>query len=85
MDKIKRDDLVFSYFFNAGLDRKTMLCDAEGSDVYEKGIYIGSIYGITPTEISEMEDDEVERLLDENMRPYDGSRGVIRLADELFD
>lgn len=61
-----REDFEFQYFFNAGIDRRTCICDAEGSDVYYKGVYIGSINWVCPSDISQMEDDEVEELLDEN-------------------
>ena len=61
-----RNRLEFRYFFNAGLDKTTCQCDVEGSDVFEDGHYIGSINWVTPSEISEMEDDEVEELLAEN-------------------
>ena len=61
-----REDFEFRYFFNAGLDKITCQCDAEGSDVYYKGHYIGSIYWVCPSDISQMEDDEVEELFKEN-------------------
>lgn len=61
-----RNRLEFRYFFNAGLDKTTCQCDVEGSDVFEDGHYIGSINWATPSEISEMEDDEVEEFLAEN-------------------
>ena len=67
---IDRDKLEFRYFFNAGLDKITGICDGEGSDVFEKDNndelhYLGSINGVHPLEISEMTDDELEELLDE--------------------
>lgn len=65
---IQRDSLEFSYFFNAGIDRVTGMCDAEGSDVFEvdnsgSRHYLGSLYDVHPTDISEMGDDELEELL----------------------
>lgn len=68
---MKREKLEFRYYFNAGLDKRTGVCDEEGSDVFEKDVlgdihYIGSIPWITPDDIAEMDDDEVEELLDEN-------------------
>ena len=64
-----KDGLVFKYFFNAGFDKVTCMCDAEGSDVYElddNGAehWIGNIYGYTPSEIMDLTDAELEELLD---------------------
>ncbi len=61
-----RDELTFERFFNAGIDRITGECDVEGTDVFHNGHYVGSIKWVYPTEISEMEDDELEQLLLEN-------------------
>ena len=63
-----RERLEFRYFFNAGLDRTTGICDGEGSDVFERddsgGLhYIGSLYGYLPEDISEMSDDELEEAM----------------------
>lgn len=63
-----RERLEFRYFFNAGLDKKTGICDGEGSDVYERddsgGLhYIGSLYGYVPSEVSEMTDEEFEQAM----------------------
>ena len=63
-----RERLEFKYFFNAGLDKTTGICDGEGSDVYERddfgGLhYIGSLYGYLPEEISEMTDDELDAAM----------------------
>ena len=63
-----RERLEFRYFFNAGLDRTTGICDGEGSDIYERddsgGLhYIGSLYGYLPSEISEMSDHELEEAM----------------------
>ena len=68
---IDREQFEFRYFFNAGLDKTTGICDGEGSDVYELDDdggkhFIGCIYGIMPSDISEMTDDELEELFDEN-------------------
>lgn len=65
MDK---ERLEFRYFFNAGLDRTTGICDGEGSDIFERddsgGLhYIGRLYGYLPKEISEMTDDELEEAM----------------------
>ena len=67
MDKEK---LEFRYFFNAGLDKATGICDGEGTDIYERddsdvfyeGHYVGSVKWVLPDELSEMEDDELEGL-----------------------
>jgi hypothetical protein len=57
------------YFFNAGYDKKTNQCDAEGTDFYdedEPDHYIGSVYGKTPSEIEEMTESEFYQLLEDN-------------------
>lgn len=63
-----RERLEFKYFFNAGLDKDTGICDGEGSDVYERddsgGLhYIGSLYGYLPEEISGMTDAELDEAM----------------------
>lgn len=63
-----RDRLEFKYFFNAGLDKVTGICDGEGSDVYERDdrgglYYIGSLYGYLPEEISGMTDSELDEAM----------------------
>ena len=65
---MNRDRLEFKYFFNAGLDKVTGICDGEGSDVYERddsgGLhYIGSLYGYLPEEISGMTDSELDEAM----------------------
>ena len=60
---MNREELEFKYFFNAGIDRVTGECDVEGSDVFHKGHYVGSINWTLPSEIACMDDDEVENLL----------------------
>ena len=57
------------YFFNAGLDKETMQCDAEGTDFYDEDDtehYIGRAYGVTPDEIEEMTEGEFQQLLEDN-------------------
>lgn len=61
-----RSKLEFKYFFNAGYDRTTGLCDAEGTDVFEDGHYVGSINYKLPSELSEMDDSELEEIFVEN-------------------
>jgi hypothetical protein len=56
-----REKLEFREFFNAGLDRITGECDLTGSDVFYEGHYVGSVKWVTPEELSEMEDDELEQ------------------------
>lgn len=57
---MNREELEFRYFFNAGLDRATCECDVEGTDVFQKGHYIGSVKWKLPEELSEMDDGELE-------------------------
>jgi hypothetical protein len=66
-----RERLEFKYFFNAGLDKVTGICDGEGSDIYEiddsgSPHYIGSLYGYLPGEVSEMSDGELEEVMAES-------------------
>ena len=68
---MNRDKLEFKYFFNAGLDRTTGICDGEGSDIYEiddsdGAHYIGSLYGYLPSEVSGMSDGELEEVMAES-------------------
>lgn len=63
-----RNKFRFDYFFNAGLDKVTGICDGEGSDVFERddsgGLhYIGSLYGYLPEDISEMSDEEFQEAI----------------------
>ena len=63
-----RDRLEFRYFFNAGMDWDTGICDGEGSDVFERDDsgslhYIGSLYGYLPSEVSGMSDEELEEAM----------------------
>lgn len=65
---MNRERLEFRYFFNAGLDKETGICDGEGSDIFERDDsgslhYIGSLYGYLPGEVSEMTDDELEEAM----------------------
>lgn len=68
---INGKNISFKYFFNAGYDRVTNECDLEGSDVFDgeeqdSQHWIGMIKWVVPSEISEMEDEELEELLFEN-------------------
>lgn len=65
---MNRDRLEFRYFFNAGLDKVTGICDGEGCDIFEHkdpgGLcYVGSLYGYLPSDVSEMTDSELEEVM----------------------
>lgn len=62
---VTRGGYEFKYFFNAGLDKRTLECDAEGVDVFEDGHYIGSINWVTEDEILTLTEDEFQNLLAE--------------------
>ena len=51
-----RSKLTFRYFFNEGFDRETCESDIEGTDVRWK----------LPDELSEMDDNELEEVFEEN-------------------
>ena len=55
-------------FFNAGLNRETMVCDEMGTEFYDEdtGDYIGQVNNLTPSEIEEMDEREFQNLLEEN-------------------
>ena len=62
------DRLKLRYFFNAGIDKETGICDGEGTDfIYiqadSEELLLGSLYGFTPQEVSAMPDEELERAL----------------------
>jgi hypothetical protein len=63
---VTRNGYEFKYFFNAGLDRRTLECDVEGVDVFEDGHYIGSIKWKSEEDILDMTDEEFENILAEN-------------------
>ena len=56
------------YFFNAGLNRETGVCDEEGTEFYddETGEYVGQVENLTPSEIEEMGESEFQQLLEDN-------------------
>lgn len=56
------------YFFNAGLDKRTGVCDEEGTDFFDEDTneWLGSVSGVTPDEIEEMGENEFQTLLEEN-------------------
>ena len=65
---VTRGGYGLRYFFNAGLNRQTGICDEEGTEFYdeETGNYIGQVPNITPEEIEEMDEGDFSRLLDDN-------------------
>ena len=56
------------YFFNAGLNKQTGICDEEGTEFYdeENGEYIGQVNNITPSELVEMGEGEFQQVLEDN-------------------
>lgn len=72
MSKIKFDATRGGYgirdYFNAGLDKRTGICDEEGVEFYdeESGQYIGNVVGVSSYEVEEMDELEFARLLDDN-------------------
>lgn len=55
----------FRYFFNAGLDKDTGLCDAEGCDIFLKDgdTYLGSLVGILPEEALNLTEDDIVKCM----------------------
>ena len=55
-------------YFNAGLNRETLMCDEEGTDFYDADTldYVGSVCGVSPMDIEEMTEEEFYKLLEEN-------------------
>jgi hypothetical protein len=62
---VTRNGYEFEYFFNAGLDWRTLECDVEGVDVLKDRNYIGSIRWKTEEDILNMTDAEFENTLTE--------------------
>jgi hypothetical protein len=62
---VEKNGYQFRYFFNAGLDRRTLECDVEGVDVFEEGHYIGSINWVSEDDILDMTDDELDTQMAE--------------------
>lgn len=63
-----RGDYAFRYTFDAGLNRNTLRCDVEGSDVYrtKDNGFLGHIDDITPGDIREMDDKKFDDFLRKN-------------------
>ena len=53
------------YFFNAGINKDTLVCDEEGTEFYDEDTleYVGKALGVTPTEIMDMSEYDFEELL----------------------
>ena len=68
MEEITRGGYIFKDFFNAGLNKKTMVCDEEGVDVYDEDTnkYIDSISGVSTEEIEMMDEADFVALLEDN-------------------
>jgi hypothetical protein len=67
--ELERDGYGFRYFFNAGFDKATGMCDAEGVEVYEidaKGEprYTGVVFNKTIENVQDMNDNEFSRMID---------------------
>ena len=67
-EDVTRGGYRFRYFFNAGLNKQTGICDEEGSDVFdeETNEFIGTISGVTPDSIEEMDEADFYNLLEDN-------------------
>lgn len=63
---MNRGRLSFRYFFNAGYDPETNETDLEGTDVFQDGHYVGMLRWVVPTDIIDMDDEELEQTLIEN-------------------
>lgn len=66
--KITRGGYIFKDYFNAGLNKKTGVCDEEGVDVYDEdsNTYIGNIAGVSSDEVEEMAESKFAELLEDN-------------------
>jgi hypothetical protein len=63
---MNREELLFRYYFSAGLNKINGNCDEEGTDVYQNGHYVGSIARVLPSDLSAMEDDKLEEVFIQN-------------------
>ena len=63
-----RGGYKMKYYFNAGLNNETGVCDEEGTDVFyeDTDAYIGNIVGYTPSELEEMSESRFQEILEEN-------------------
>ena len=68
MDEITRGGYIFKDYFNAGLNKKTGVCDEEGVDVFDEDTneYIDNIVGVSTDEIELMDESEFIKLLEDN-------------------
>jgi len=68
--ELERDGYGFRFFFNAGYDKQTGMCDAEGVEVFDIDDNgdchpIGIVYNKTIEDVKEMNDNEFNQMLDE--------------------
>lgn len=65
---VTRGGYSFKYFFNAGLNKKTGICDEEGVDVFDADTheYLDSIGGVDVEDIEEMSESEFNKMLTDN-------------------
>ena len=71
MELYERNGYGFRYFFNAGLDKRSGICDGEGVDVYEirkdgKHHFVQEVYGVFVEDIENMTEDEFDEFLADN-------------------
>ncbi len=66
--KITRGGYIFKDYFNAGLNKKTGVCDEEGVDVYDEdsNTFIDSIVGVSTDDVEMMDENEFIQLLEDN-------------------
>lgn len=65
----ERGGYALRYYFNAGINKKTCVCDEEGTDIYDANDtdhYIGCVSGYSPSELMAMSEDEFYAVLEEN-------------------
>lgn len=68
MEEITRGGYIFKDYFNAGLDKKTGICDEEGVDVFDEDThkFIDSIRWVSTDEIELMDESDFVKLLEDN-------------------
>ena len=66
--KITRGGYIFKDYFNAGLNKKTGVCDEEGVDVYDEdsNTFIDNIAGVSTDDVEMMDESEFIQLLEDN-------------------
>ncbi len=63
---MNREELLFRYYFSAGPNIINGNCHEEGTDVYQNGHYVGSVARVLPSELSAMDEDELEKVFIQN-------------------